>query len=71
MDVSYNATLKTCAVLGLRKCLLNAISSLTVDLMLLMGMLIGLLRQAHRSSTGIWRLLYQQVIPYLFFYAGC
>ncbi|KAH9954911.1 hypothetical protein BGW80DRAFT_381135 [Lactifluus volemus] len=65
MEVSYNATLRTCIILGLRKCLLNAISSLTVDLMLLMGMLIGLLRHVHRSSTGIWRLLYQQCIAWI------
>ncbi|KAI0248119.1 hypothetical protein BJV78DRAFT_1239135 [Lactifluus subvellereus] len=30
-----------------------------------MSMLIGLLRYAHRSSTGIWYLLYQQCIIWI------
>jgi hypothetical protein len=35
-----------------------------VDTLLLASMLIGLLRYVHRSSTGIWPLLYQQVMPF-------
>ncbi|KAI0245759.1 hypothetical protein BJV78DRAFT_1260261 [Lactifluus subvellereus] len=30
-----------------------------------MSMLIGLLRYAHRSSTGLWYLLYQQCIIWI------
>ena len=37
---------------------------LVIDILLLVSMLIGLLQYAHRSSTGIWSLLYQQVIPF-------
>ncbi len=36
---------------------------LSVDTMLLVIMLIGLLRQAHLSFAGLWHLLYKQVIP--------
>jgi len=36
-----------------------------VDIVLLLTMLIGLLRHASKSSTGIWKLLYQQCIIWL------
>ena len=55
----------TCFVLGIRKSLSAPVAVLVVDIVLLMSMLIGLLWHAHRSSTGIWYLLYQQVMPSL------
>ncbi len=63
MDASYDPILETCITLKTRRGLVNAIAVLVVDVVLLMMMLIGLLRHAHRSSTGIWYLLYQQVTP--------
>ena len=37
-----------------------------IDLVLLLTMLIGLLRHASKNSTGIWKLLYQQVTQPVF-----
>ena len=51
----------SCIILDSRGALTNAFGILTVDIVLLLAMLIGLLRHAHSSSTGIWKLLYQQV----------
>jgi len=45
----------------MRRGLVKAINTLMVDVMLLLTMLIGFLRHASRNSTGIWKLLYQQV----------
>jgi hypothetical protein len=47
--------------LDLQKSLVNIVGMMVVDILLLVSMLIGLLQYAHRSSTGIWPLLYQQV----------
>lgn len=55
-----------CAALKTHRGLANAIAVLAVDVTLLIGMLIGLLRSAHKSSTGIWYLLYQQCIIWIF-----
>ena len=72
MKVSYNAAVGTCAISSLHKLLVNGIGVLVVDMLLLMSMLIGLLRFEHRSSSGIWRLLYQQVIIlYIFSCVRC
>ena len=49
--------------------LVNAIGVLVVDVVLLLTMLVGLLRYAHGSSTGMWKLLYQQVTLERFFLA--
>jgi hypothetical protein len=64
MKGSYDTVLEICVVLRLHKSLVNAVGILVVDVVLLMSMLIGLLRHMHRNSTGIWHLLYQQVMPY-------
>lgn len=61
MDVSYDPVLGTCITLETGRGLTNAIAVLVVDIVLLLLMLIGLLKYAHRSSSGIWYLLYQQV----------
>ena len=57
----YNPIAGTCIVLYTHTELVNAFGVLVVDAVLLLTMLIGLLRHAHRGSTGIWKLLYQQV----------
>ncbi|KAI0299650.1 hypothetical protein B0F90DRAFT_598113 [Multifurca ochricompacta] len=66
VESSYNPILETCITLKTHRGLLNVIGILAVDVVLLVTMLIGLLRYAHRSSTGIWYLLYQQCIIWLF-----
>jgi hypothetical protein len=58
----YNPIVDACVILHTRRALTNAIGVLVVDVVLLLTMLIGLLLHAHRHSTGIWKLLYQQVI---------
>ncbi|KAI0255227.1 hypothetical protein BJV78DRAFT_752920 [Lactifluus subvellereus] len=62
----YNPNQDTCTLLGLHKSLPAAVTILVADIVLLMSMLIGLLRHACRSSTGIWYLLYQQCIIWIF-----
>ena len=66
MKGTYFPILGSCITLHMRKCLVNAVATLVADIILLITMLIGLLRHAQRSSTGIWPLLYQQVMLYLF-----
>jgi len=61
----HNPNQDTCFVLGLHKSLSAPVAVLVVDIVLLTSMLIGLLRYAHRSSTGIWYLLYQQCIIWI------
>ncbi len=61
ISTAYDPIVETCVTLHTRKGLPNAIGFLVVDVFLLLTMLIGLLRHASRSSTGIWKLLYQQV----------
>jgi hypothetical protein len=62
---SYDPISEGCITLKTHRGLANAIAVLAVDVVLLMAMLTGLLRSAHKSSTGIWYLLYQQVTPSL------
>ena len=71
--MSYNAVVNTCVALHTHRGLVNAVGVLVVDVVLLLTMLVGLLRHAQKSSTGVWKLLYQQVIstPFLPFCAGC
>ena len=58
---AYNPVLDSCIVLRPHDALSNALGILVVDLVLFLAMLIGLLR--HRNPAGIWKLLYQQVMP--------
>ena len=58
---TYNPIMDTCIILHTHRALANALGALVVDGMLLLTMLIGLLRDAHGNSTGICKLLYQQV----------
>ena len=58
----------SCIVLRTHGSLVNALGILVVDVVLFLAMLIGLLR--HRNSDGIWKLLYQQVIPGLFLHVA-
>ncbi|KAH9962064.1 hypothetical protein BGW80DRAFT_868125 [Lactifluus volemus] len=66
LRATYDPTLETCNRIVLQKYLVNTIGMLSVDIVLLTSMLIGLLRSSHRSSTGLWHLLYQQCIIWLF-----
>lgn len=61
VETSYDTILEACTTLHTRRGLVNSIGVLAVDVVLLLAMLIGLLRSAHKNSTGIWYLLYQQV----------
>ena len=64
LEPSYNAVLDICIISDLQKSRVNIVGMIVVDILLLASMLIGLLQHAHRSSTGVWFLLYQQVIPF-------
>ncbi|KAI0246162.1 hypothetical protein BJV78DRAFT_193727 [Lactifluus subvellereus] len=61
----YDPNEDICTALDFHKSLSAAVVALVVDIVLLMSMLIGLLRHAHGSSTGIWYLLYQQCIIWI------
>jgi hypothetical protein len=62
VTATYNPIADACVMLHTHRGLTNALGVLVVDVVLLLTMLIGLLLHAHRHSTGIWKLLYQQVI---------
>ncbi|KAH9962060.1 hypothetical protein BGW80DRAFT_867783 [Lactifluus volemus] len=61
----YNSTLETCLSFDNRKYLINTAGLVAIDVILIATMLIGLLRWCRGSSTGLWRLLYQQCIIWL------
>jgi hypothetical protein len=42
--------------------LVNAVSMLVIDVVLLMSMIVGLVRSPHGRSFGLWHLLFQQVM---------
>lgn len=65
IDVAYNSVLDACVVLKTQRGLASSIAILAIDTMLFVIMLIGLLRHAHGSSTGIWHLLYKQCIVWM------
>ncbi|KAI9439563.1 hypothetical protein H4582DRAFT_1536206 [Lactarius indigo] len=65
IEPKYDPDLKTCVFLKTHNMISAAVTILAVDLMLLAIMLMGLLRHAHRSSTGIWYLLYKQCIVWM------
>ncbi|KAH9954914.1 hypothetical protein BGW80DRAFT_381370 [Lactifluus volemus] len=66
LRTSYDPFLETCNRINLHKYLPNTVAQLVVDVVLLMSMLIGLRRCSHGSSTGLWQLLYQQCIIWIF-----
>jgi hypothetical protein len=63
IGATYNSLFEVCLALKTHSGLIGAAAILAADTILLMIMLIGLLRRAHGSSFGIWRLLYKQVTP--------
>ncbi|KAI9439564.1 hypothetical protein H4582DRAFT_1941585 [Lactarius indigo] len=65
IDVAYNSLIGACVVLKTQRGLASSIAILAIDTMLFVIMLIGLLRHAHGSSTGIWHLLYKQCIIWM------
>ena len=62
IDTVYNPIANACALLHTDDGLVNGIGILVADAVLLLAMLIGLLRHPARSSTGMWKFLYQQVM---------
>jgi hypothetical protein len=60
-EASFNPVVNACVVTKTHNALANALAVLVADMVLLVTMLIGLLRHASRRSTGLWKLLYQQV----------
>jgi len=66
--VTYNSVFGACIVLKTQRGLVSSIAILSIDTILFVIMLIGLLRHAHGGSTGIWHLLYKQVASNRFHY---
>jgi hypothetical protein len=68
----YNRIPNACGVRHTEHGLANATGILVADTVLLLTMLVGLLRHPHRSSTGMWEFLYQQVtlVRFSLAYAG-
>jgi len=65
VDGTYSPIMNSCMLLHAHQGFVNGIGVLVVDVVLLLIMLIGLLRDARRSSIGIWKLLYQQCIIWI------
>jgi len=65
IGATYNSLFEVCLALKTHSGLIGAAAILAADTILLMIMLIGLLRRAHGSSFGIWRLLYKQCIIWM------
>jgi hypothetical protein len=61
VEVAFNPLVNACVVTKTHSRLVNALAVLVADMVLLLTMLIGLLRLASRRSTGLLKLLYQQV----------
>jgi hypothetical protein len=53
-----------CVNANTRRFLVNAVSMLVIDVVLLISMLVGLVRSPHSGSFGLWQVLFQQVVPY-------
>ena len=70
LDTMYSPIANACIIQDTDHGLLNATGVLAADAVLLLTMLVGLLRHPHRSSTGIWKFLYQQV-TFVRFYPAC
>ncbi len=61
VEVTIDPLVNTCVIAKIHKNLANVLAVLVVDTVHLLAMLIGLLRHPSRRSTGLWKLLYQQV----------
>jgi hypothetical protein len=61
IEAGFNPLVNACVVTKTHQGLVNALAVLVADMVLLLIMLIGLLRHKSRRSTGLWKLLYQQV----------
>lgn len=61
LEAAFDPLVNSCVPIKTEKGLVNASAVLVADMVLLLAMLIGLLRHASRRSTGLWKLLYQQV----------
>ncbi|KAH9074399.1 hypothetical protein EDB83DRAFT_1960332 [Lactarius deliciosus] len=65
IEVAYNSLFGACIVLKTQSGLASVVAILSVDAILLVIMLIGLLRHMHGGSTGVWHLLYKQCIIWM------
>ncbi|KAH9010108.1 hypothetical protein EDB84DRAFT_1142763 [Lactarius hengduanensis] len=65
IEVTYNSLFGACIVLKTQSGLASVVAILSVDAILLVIMLIGLLRHTHGGSTGMWHLLYKQCIIWM------
>ncbi|KAI9456850.1 hypothetical protein BJY52DRAFT_536114 [Lactarius psammicola] len=65
IEATYNSVFGACATLKTHSLVSAAATILAVDIMLLVTMLVGLLRHAHRRPAGIWHLLYKQCIIWM------
>ena len=61
VQAAFDPSVNACIVTKTHNTLINAVAVLVADMALLLTLLIGLLRHANRRSTGLWKLLYQQV----------
>lgn len=61
VKAEFNPLVNACVITKTHNALVNAVAVLVADMVLLLTMLIGLLRHSSRRSTGLWKLLYQQV----------
>jgi len=61
VEAAFDPLVNSCVVTKTHNGLVNALAVLVADMVLLLTMLIGLLRHPSRRSTGLWKLLYQQV----------
>ncbi|KAH9962779.1 hypothetical protein BGW80DRAFT_857527 [Lactifluus volemus] len=65
MRTSYEPFLGMCVNANTRRFLVNAVSMLVIDVVLLISMLVGLVRSPHSGSFGLWQVLFQQSIIWL------
>ncbi|KAH9962775.1 hypothetical protein BGW80DRAFT_857272 [Lactifluus volemus] len=65
LRTSYDPTLETCTTSTTHSFRAGVAGSLVTDVILVISMLIGLVRSPHSSTTGLWRLLYQQCFIWL------
>ncbi len=59
----YDPVGEACSIERTHRGLFSGVGIMAADTVLLVLMLIGLRRDPHESSKGIWHLLYNQVTP--------
>lgn len=61
VEAAFDPVANACVLMNTHRDLISALAILVADIVLLLTMLFGLLRHVNRRSTGVWKLLYQQV----------